>query len=92
MSQIQYFKIQGFQAPLPKFLFYVTQNLHPFSSFVEYFGSGDKEFDFLCWVLVLIFDFGKLPFFLKKIEANDGILFQIMILSLLSTPIPIHYL
>jgi len=77
MSQLQYFKIQDFQDPLLKFLVYVTQNLHPFSSFVEYFGSGGKEFDFLCWVLVLIFDYGKLPFVLKKSRQMTAYYFKL---------------
>jgi hypothetical protein len=66
MSQLKYFKIQDFQTLLLKFLVYVTQNLYPFSSFAQYFGSDSKEFYFICWVLVLIFDCGKFPFLLKN--------------------------
>ena len=69
MSQLKYFKIQESQSLFLKFLLYVTQNLHPFSSLAEYFVSGGKEFYFLCWVIVLIFDCGKLPFFPYK---NQG--------------------
>jgi hypothetical protein len=64
MSQLKYFKIQDFQTLFLKFLVHVTQNLYPFSSFARYFGSGGKDFYFLCWVLVLIFDCDKLPFLL----------------------------
>jgi hypothetical protein len=55
----------------------------PFSSFFEYFGSDGKDFDFLGWVLVLIFDCGKLPFFLQNnrgkwrhIISNYDIIFR----------------
>jgi hypothetical protein len=43
ISQTQNFKTQVFKTLL-KFLVYITQNVHPFSSFTEHFGSGGKMF------------------------------------------------